>query len=122
MAALVTPAVMTTYKANCHCGLVKFTAILPDIRSGKVLRCNCSICTKNGYLLVYPKVDDVKFVSGQESLSKYRFGTATKSHCFCSQCGTSILIDFSEAERDVERTVTAVNVNLSPTSPVIVAT
>ena len=100
-----------TYKANCHCGRVKFTVALPDIRNNKVLSCNCSICTKNGYLLVYPKVEDVKFISGQDELKSYRFGTATKPHKFCPECGTSILIDFSETEHPMSRAVTAVNVS-----------
>ncbi|OAA80232.1 Glutathione-dependent formaldehyde-activating, GFA [Akanthomyces lecanii RCEF 1005] len=98
-----------TYKANCHCGRVKFTVALPDIRNNKVLSCNCSICTKNGYLLVYPKVENVKFISGEDELKSYRFGTATKPHKFCPECGTSILIDFSETEHPMSRAVTAVN-------------
>ncbi|KAK0388117.1 hypothetical protein NLU13_4361 [Sarocladium strictum] len=98
-----------TYRGNCHCGLVKLSATLPDIRRGKVVSCNCSICTKNGYLFVYPKVGDVVMHSGEDSLTSYRFGGAKKQHKFCSVCGTSILIDFSEAEREIERTVTAIN-------------
>ncbi|KAB2570862.1 Centromere protein V [Lasiodiplodia theobromae] len=99
-----------TYHGNCHCGRVKFTATLADIRSSKVVRCNCSICTKNGYLLVYPKRKDVVFSSGEDDLSAYRFGNQKKPHKFCRVCGTSILIDFSEADREVEREVTAVNI------------
>ncbi|CAJ2508746.1 Uu.00g137720.m01.CDS01 [Anthostomella pinea] len=103
-----------TYKGNCHCGLVRFTAALPDIRMGTVNRCNCSICTKNGYLLVYPRVEDVTFVSGlggegDDSLSVYRFGSGVKPHRFCRRWGTSIFIDFSESDRAVERAVVAIN-------------
>lgn len=101
---------LVTYNGNCHCGLVKFTATLPDIRSGKVVQCNCSICTKNGYLLVYPNREDVKFISGQDKLASYRFSSGRKPHNFCPQCGTSILIDFSDSEHEVEQRFTAVNV------------
>lgn len=42
----------TTYHGNCHCGNIKYTATLPDALapegSGKINRCNCSICTKAG--------------------------------------------------------------------------
>lgn len=100
-----------TYHGNCHCGRVKFTATLADIRSSKIVRCNCSICTKNGYLLVYSKRKDVIFSSSEDDLSAYRFGNQKKPHKFCRVCGTSILIDFSEADREVEREVTAVNVS-----------
>lgn len=99
------------YPANCHCGQVIFTIALPDIRSSKIIRCNCSICTKNGYLLVYPKKEDVVFSAGEEILSSYLFGNQKKPHRFCSRCGTSILIDFSGSSSEAERAVTAVNVS-----------
>ncbi|XDG01458.1 hypothetical protein ABKA04_001073 [Annulohypoxylon sp. FPYF3050] len=105
-----TEAPTVTYKANCHCGQTRFTVELPDIRSSKVNRCNCSICTRNGYLLVYPKRDDVKFQSGWDELSSYRFGNSLKSHRFCPKCGTSVLIDFSESDRAIEREVVAINI------------
>ncbi|GME22862.1 Aldehyde-activating protein [Neofusicoccum parvum] len=100
----------TTYPANCHCGRVQFTVTLPDITTQQVVRCNCSICTRNGYLLVYPKVEDVKFTSGEFRLGEYRFGNKNKPHKFCMLCGTSILIDFSNSTWKEEREVTAVNI------------
>ncbi|KAK5991170.1 hypothetical protein PT974_09448 [Cladobotryum mycophilum] len=63
-----------TYSGNCHCGAVKFTLTLPDIRRGTIMRCNCSICTKKGYQSVYPKRSEVTFVSGFEGMKTYRFG------------------------------------------------
>ena len=42
-----------TYEAGCHCGYVKFSlALSPPLPEYKVVRCNCSICSKKGYLLV----------------------------------------------------------------------
>ncbi|KAI1501131.1 glutathione-dependent formaldehyde-activating, GFA [Biscogniauxia marginata] len=99
-----------TYDANCHCGKVQFTVTMPDIRSSKIITCNCSICTKNGYLFVYPKREDVVFSSGEQHLSSYRFGNKKKPHKFCPTCGTSILIDFAECDREIERQVTAINI------------
>jgi hypothetical protein len=56
-----------TYKASCHCGAfaysVKTTSL--DLESTEVVRCNCSICMRNGYLLIYVPNDDVTFTSGQ---------------------------------------------------------
>lgn len=103
---------LVTYKANCHCGTVKFTVKLPDILSKSVTRCTCSICTKNGYLLVYPKSEDVHYVSGKDDLGAYRFGGATKRHLFCKNCGNSLFIDFSTSEHPSERDFTAVNVSI----------
>ena len=90
---------LITYKGGCHCGNIRFTAKLPDIRTTKIIRCNCSICTKNGYLLVYPKRTDFAFGSGEDKLSSYLMGSKTLPHKFCGQCGTSILIDFSQTDR-----------------------
>ena len=55
----------TTYKASCHCGAVRFTVALPvPFPEYEINRCNCSVCTKNGYLLVYPTRKDVVFSQG----------------------------------------------------------
>lgn len=99
------------YDANCHCGMVRFSVTTQDLKSSTIVSCNCSICTKNGYLFVYPKCKDVVFVSGEFHMASYRFGNEKKRHKFCPTCGTSILIDFSGSDRDIEREVTAINVS-----------
>jgi centromere protein V len=49
--------------------------------------CNCSICSKSGYLhLIVPK-SRFKLLSGTEALTTYRFNTGTAKHLFCSTCG-----------------------------------
>ena len=103
-----------TYRANCHCGAVRFTVTLsPPLEDGYTpCNCNCSICTKNGYLLVYPLKEDVVFESGTEDMSAYLFGGKNKPHRFCKICGTSILIDFSESKLELERSRMAINVSL----------
>ncbi|KAI3329883.1 glutathione-dependent formaldehyde-activating, GFA [Ustulina deusta] len=98
------------YDANCHCGMVRFSVTTQDLKSSTIVSCNCSICTKNGYLFVYPKCKDVVFVSGEFHMASYRFGNEKKRHKFCPTCGTSILIDFSGSDRDIEREVTAINI------------
>jgi hypothetical protein len=92
------------YKAQCHCADVKFTVALPPLESGatKIIRCSCSICTKNGYLLVYPYRTDVVFTKGEEKLSEYFFAKKTKPHRFCPNCGTSILIDFKNEDSPIK--------------------
>jgi hypothetical protein len=53
----------------------------------EVSECNCSICSKAGYLhLIVPK-SRFRLLSGAESLSTYRFNTGTAQHLFCSHCG-----------------------------------
>lgn len=42
-----------TYEAGCHCGYIKMSVTLsPPLPEQKVVRCNCSACSKLGYLLV----------------------------------------------------------------------
>jgi hypothetical protein len=48
------PKPSQTYDAGCHCGYIKFEFTLsPPLDAGyKVLQCNCSACTRFGYLLL----------------------------------------------------------------------
>ena len=76
---------MIKYSGGCHCGRVRFEVSAPA--RIEVIDCNCSICTKSGYLhLIVPK-SRFKLVSGDEVLSTYQFNTGTAKHFFCSVCG-----------------------------------
>ena len=88
-----------SYDASCHCGTVKYRINLPDLSSHQVNCCNCSVCTKNGYLLVYPKPSEVEWHQGYDTLKAYKFGHKKLTHKFCGNCGSSILIDFHDAEK-----------------------
>lgn len=95
------------YEANCHCGGIKYKIKLPNLDTHQILSCNCSICTKNGYMLVYPSVEEVVWHTGFDSMKDYRFGNKRFDHKFCPKCGSSILIDFHNPEE------LAVNVRVS---------
>jgi hypothetical protein len=75
-----TPEERTTHAAQCHCGAVKYSVTLmwPFPRY-TVNRCTCSICTQNGYLLVYPARQDVVFSEGELSVTRFRFAISTSS-------------------------------------------
>ena len=93
-----------TYDGHCHCGTVRFNITLspplhpkdpePDTR-WNVIRCNCSVCTRNGYLLVHPPISKVQFIQGEDKLGRYQFGNKRAQHQFCSVCGSSVGIDLS---------------------------
>ncbi|KAL2015123.1 hypothetical protein VTK56DRAFT_6219 [Thermocarpiscus australiensis] len=87
-----------TYKAGCHCGYIKFSVTLtPALPQTKVLNCNCSACTRFGYLLVYPEASSVTWHNDSRArCSNYRFNTKEKDQMFCKHCGASIGIDFRE--------------------------
>lgn len=76
---------MITHKGGCHCGRVRFEVRAPA--TIEVLECNCSICSKSGYLHLIVPADRFRLLSGGESLKTYRFNTGTAKHFFCSVCG-----------------------------------
>ena len=76
---------MRTHTGGCHCGRVRFEVIAPA--KLEVADCNCSICSKYGYLHLIVPADRFKLLSGRESLSTYSFNTHVAKHFFCSTCG-----------------------------------
>jgi hypothetical protein len=76
---------LITHTGGCHCGRVRFEAIAPA--KLQVLECDCSICTKAGFLHLVVPLDGFKLVSGDDVLKPYTFNTHTAKHLFCSICG-----------------------------------
>ena len=73
------------YEGGCHCGAVRFAVEAPD--SVEVERCNCSICTKSGFLhLIVPR-SRFELLSGESDLTTYTFNTGVAEHYFCRHCG-----------------------------------
>jgi hypothetical protein len=52
-----------------------------------VTECNCSICTKKGFLHLIVAPDAFELISGKDALTRYRFNTGTAKHTFCTTCG-----------------------------------
>ena len=76
---------LIAHPGGCHCGRVRFEVLAPE--DIEVSDCNCSICSKAGYLhLMVPKAR-FKLLRGSESLTSYQFNTGTARHLFCSVCG-----------------------------------
>jgi hypothetical protein len=74
-----------THRGGCHCGRVRFELRAPaDI---VVSQCNCSICSKSGYLGLIVRASQFTLVSGDHALSTYTFNTGVAQHHFCSHCG-----------------------------------
>jgi hypothetical protein len=73
------------YSGSCHCQAIRFSVEAPD--SVEVERCNCSVCSKSGYLhLIVPAVD-FTLLCGEDQLTTYTFNTGVAKHFFCSTCG-----------------------------------
>ena len=70
---------------SCHCGAVRFEVDAPDPL--RVQRCNCSICTKSGFLhLIVPRAR-FRIIAGEDRLTTYTFNTDVAKHYFCATCG-----------------------------------
>jgi hypothetical protein len=76
---------MIRHTGGCHCGRVRFEVLAPA--NIEVSECDCSICSKAGYLHLIVPGERFKLLTGQESLSEYSFNTHTAKHLFCSVCG-----------------------------------
>jgi hypothetical protein len=72
-------------EGGCHCGAVRFAIDMPALP--EVWRCNCSICSKTGYLHLIVKKSELRLLAGAEQLTSYRFNTGVAEHLFCSVCG-----------------------------------
>jgi hypothetical protein len=73
-----------TYTGGCHCGKVRYE-VTTDL--SRVISCNCSICSKKGYLLTFVNADMFTLSSGESALTDYQFNTKNIHHLFCSTCG-----------------------------------
>ena len=75
---------MQTYRGSCHCGAVTFE-IATDFP--ELTTCDCSICRRKNALMVKVHEDQFRLLSGEDSLTEYRFHTMTARHFFCKTCG-----------------------------------
>ena len=81
----MTADAMIAHTGGCHCGRVRFEVLAPECLD--VSECNCSICSKTGFLhLIVPK-ERFRLLSGGDALATYTFNTGTARHLFCSTCG-----------------------------------
>ena len=70
---------------GCHCRKVRFDVLYAE--PAALSDCNCSMCTRSGYLhLIVPK-SQFRILQGENQLTDYRFNTGAAHHLFCRTCG-----------------------------------
>jgi GrpB-like predicted nucleotidyltransferase (UPF0157 family) len=76
---------LVRHQGGCHCGRVRFEVDAPaDIEAAE---CNCSMCSKLGFLhLIVPRTR-FRLLSGDDALTSYTFNTGVAKHLFCATCG-----------------------------------
>ena len=73
------------YRGSCHCQAITFE--IEAAEEIEVERCNCSICSKSGYLhLILPR-SRFRLLSGREQISTYTYNSGVAKHTFCKVCG-----------------------------------
>ena len=75
---------MQAMEGGCHCGCVRFR-VTADL--DRVTYCNCSMCSKKGFLHLIVAPSQVELLSGQDDLTTYQFNTKVAKHTFCKHCG-----------------------------------
>jgi hypothetical protein len=75
---------MQTWEGGCHCGAVRFR-VSGDL--SRVSDCNCSVCTKKGFLHLIVPPEQFELLRGQDAIATYQFNTGTARHMFCRHCG-----------------------------------
>ena len=75
---------LQAYRGSCHCGAVTFE-ISSDF--AELTTCDCSICRRKNALMVKVHESGFTLLSGEGSLTEYRFHTRTARHYFCKVCG-----------------------------------
>lgn len=73
------------YKGSCHCQAVTFEVEAPEVIEADY--CNCSICTKSGFLHLIVPLKKFSLLSGGDALSNYSFNSGVAKHTFCKICG-----------------------------------
>lgn len=72
------------YQGSCHCGALRFEA---QGELDHVVECNCSHCSRKGFLLWFVPRAQFKFSKGEGSSSTYLFNKHMIEHHFCPVCG-----------------------------------
>ena len=75
---------MNDYRGGCHCGKVRFR-VRAELRG--LTECNCSLCSKKGFIHWIVARELFELMQGQDELSTYTFNTGIAKHLFCRTCG-----------------------------------
>lgn len=72
------------HQGSCHCGRTAFEL---DADITQVMQCNCSHCSRKGYLLAFFPRAQLSLKTPESELSSYKFNKHRIEHRFCPNCG-----------------------------------
>jgi hypothetical protein len=72
------------YRGSCHCGQTAFEV---EGELSQMMECNCSHCSRKGYLLWFVPRSQFSLSTPEDGLHSYRFNRHAIDHRFCGNCG-----------------------------------
>ena len=72
------------YKGSCHCGRISFEV---EGALEQAMECNCSHCSRKGYLLWFLPRPRLNLFSSEADLATYTFTRHAIKHHFGPKCG-----------------------------------
>ena len=71
-------------EGSCHCGAISLTL---DADPREAMACNCSHCSRKGYLLAFVPRDRLTVSGDANAIGTYTFNRHVIRHHFCLTCG-----------------------------------
>ena len=97
-----------SHKGSCHCGRIAFEV---DGDPTQVIECNCSHCSRKGYLLWFVPRDQLRLDTPESDMAAYTFNKHAIQHHFCPTCGCA---PFGFGKDHEGNAMAAVNVRCLP--------
>lgn len=72
------------HQGSCHCGRIAFEV---EGEIGKVMDCNCSHCSRKGFLMWFVGREQLRLKTPAEAMATYTFNKHVIRHHFCPVCG-----------------------------------
>ena len=69
-------------KLTCHCGGVEIQVKTTRKGFEKLMRCNCSLCKRKGYIMTPINPENFKIMKGQNLLTLYQYHTKVAETLF----------------------------------------
>lgn len=92
------------HKGSCHCGRIAFEV---EGEIEKVIECNCTHCSRKGYLLWFVPREQLRLSTPEADLATYTFNKHLIQHRFCPKCGCA---PFGEGKNPSGQATAAINV------------
>ena len=84
---------------TCHCKEIQIELKL-EKGFEELVRCNCSLCKRRGYIMAKIKLENLKIIKGQDKLSVYKFGKKyLTEHFFAKYVVFILIIDLIQIQK-----------------------